>query len=42
MTVSQKKLAKLQNALQKLGLEYTVTRLEGDVAHVNIWVGEDE
>lgn len=42
MTVSQKKLSKLQTALQKLGLEYTVTRLEGDVAHVNIWVGEDE
>lgn len=40
MTVSKVKMAILQKALRKMGLEFTVTRVEGDVAHVNIWVGE--
>lgn len=42
MTVSKAKMAILQNALSKMGLEFTVTRVEGDVAHVNIWVGETD
>lgn len=38
---SNKNLAKLRDALKKAGLDYVVTRLDGSVAHVNVWVTED-
>lgn len=38
---SNKNLAKLRDALKKAGLDYVVTRSDGSVAHVNVWVKED-
>ena len=36
-----KNLEKLRNALKEAGLDYVVTRSDGSVAHVNVWVKED-
>lgn len=41
MTVSKAKMDRLIESLKQLGLEFTITRIEGDVAHVNLWVGEE-
>ena len=30
----------IREALRSAGLDYVITRTEGDVAHVNIYVGE--
>tara|TARA_B110000503_G_scaffold111608_1_gene167131 strand:+ start:583 stop:711 length:129 start_codon:yes stop_codon:yes gene_type:complete len=41
MTVKNKKqLAALKAALEKSGLEYVITRTEGDLCHINVWIGE--
>tara|TARA_B110000259_G_scaffold131691_1_gene148541 strand:- start:2653 stop:2787 length:135 start_codon:yes stop_codon:yes gene_type:complete len=43
MTVANKeKLERLKLALKNCGLEYVITRTEGNVAHINIWIGEGE
>ena len=34
------KLMTIREALRAAGLDYVITRTEGDVAHVNIYVGE--
>ena len=36
-----KNLEKLRNALKEAGLDYVITRSDGSVAHVNVWVKED-
>jgi hypothetical protein len=37
-----KNLEKLRAALKQAGLDYVVTRTDGAVAHVNIWIKEDK
>jgi len=37
-----KNLEKLRAALRQAGLDYVVTRTDGAVAHVNIWIKEDK
>lgn len=36
------KIAKLRNALREAGLDYVLTRTEGGVVHVNVWIGEGD
>lgn len=35
------RMKKLREALVDSELEYKLTRVEGDVAHVNVYVGDD-
>ena len=37
-----KNLQKLRTALKEAGLDYVITRSDGSVAHVNVWVKEDK
>ena len=39
---SNKNIKKLKDALKEVGLDYIVTRSDDAVAHVNIWIKEDE
>lgn len=39
---SNKNIKKLKDALKEAGLDYIVTRSDDAVAHVNIWIKEDE
>jgi hypothetical protein len=38
--VDVEKIESLKKALREAGLEFVVTRTDGRVAHVNVWVGE--
>ena len=38
--MTRSKLMAIRKALRSAGLDYVITRTEGDVAHVNIYVGE--
>ena len=38
--MTRSKLMTIREALRSAGLDYVITRTEGDVAHVNIYVGE--
>ena len=38
--MTRSKLMVIREALRSAGLDYVITRTEGDVAHVNIYVGE--
>lgn len=42
MTLQEKNLAKIHEALKKVGLEYMIIQYDGGVAHVNVWIGEYE
>ena len=42
MTLQEKNLARIREALRKEGLEYVITRHDSGVAHINIWIGEYE
>jgi hypothetical protein len=35
----QNQLMKLRKALVAAGLDYVITRTEGTICHVNVWVG---
>ena len=39
--MTRSKLMAIREALRAAGLDYVITRTEGDVAHVNIYVGDD-
>ena len=32
----------IREALRSAGLDYVITRIEGDIAHVNVYVGDDK
>jgi hypothetical protein len=34
-------IKKIHKALQSEGLEYMITRVEGTIAHINVYVGND-
>lgn len=34
-------IKKIHKALQSEGLEYMITRIEGTIAHINVYVGND-
>gem|GEM_PF-1743304 len=36
------KMDKLRRALADAGLQYMVIKVEGTIAHVNVWVGEQD
>ena len=38
--MTRSKLMTIREALRDAGLDYVITRTEGGVAHVNIYVGE--
>lgn len=40
--MTRSKLMAIREALRAAGLDYVITRTEGDVAHVNIYVGDDD
>ncbi len=35
-------IKKIHKALQSEGLEHMITRIEGTIAHINVYVGNDE
>lgn len=39
--VDLKKLEQLKQILKKSDLDFVITRTEGRVCHVNVWIGED-
>ena len=41
MPIQKEKLEVLKELLTKSGMEYIITRTDGDIAHINIWIGED-
>ena len=38
--MTRSKLMTIREALRSAGLDYVITRTDGDIAHVNIYVGE--
>ena len=40
--MTRSKIMAIREALRAAGLDYVITRTEGDVAHVNIYVGDDD
>lgn len=41
MTIALENLSKLRAALQQCGLDFVITRHDDKVAHINVYIGDE-